>query len=91
MTVKTPDRSVGVGDPADDVSVTMEDFSWTYYDFTEVDRDAWCVYLRRGQAKYAARLRDAGFTPDDLAVTVGGWSVYKRLFNLAVGVTATRR
>lgn len=78
-TLKTPDRSVGLGDPVDDVSVTMEDFSWTYYGFTHVDRDAWCVYLRRGQAKYAAQLRDAGFMPDDLGVTVGGWTVYKRL------------
>lgn len=78
-TVKTPDRSVGLGDPADDVSVTMEDFSWTYFGFSSVERDAWCVYLRRGQVKYAARLRDAGFLPDDLAVEVNGWTVYKRL------------
>ena len=78
-TVRSPDRSVGLGNPADDVSVTMEDFAWTYFGFTDVDRDAWCVYLRRGQAKEAAKLRDAGFQPDDLAVSVGGWTVYKRL------------
>lgn len=78
-TVRSPDRSVGVGDPADDVSVTMEDFSWSYYGFSKPDRDAWCVYLRTGQVKYAARLRDAGFLPDDLAIDVGGWTVAKRL------------
>jgi hypothetical protein len=77
--VRSPDRSVGLGDPTDDVSVTMEDFSWIYYGFSRSDRDAWCVYLRPGQAKYAARLRDAGFIPDDLAVEVDGWTVAKRL------------
>jgi hypothetical protein len=78
-TVVPPDRSVGLGDPADDVSVTMENFAWTYRGFGMSDRDAWCVYLRPGQAKYAARLRDAGFKPDDLAVEVGGWTVARRL------------
>lgn len=78
-TVKSPDRSVGLGDPIDDASVAMEDFSWIYYGFSASDRDAWCVYLRAGQAKYAARLRDAGFMPDDLAVEIGGWTVAKRL------------
>ena len=78
-TVKSPDRSVGLGNPSDDVSVTMEDFSWRYYGFSPAERDAWCVYLRPGQAEYAARLRDADFMPDDLGVKVGNWPVYKRL------------
>lgn len=77
--VKPPDRSVGLGDPSDDASATMEDFAWEYHGFTRVERDAWCVYLRPGQAEYAARLRDAGFLPDDLGVVVAGWSVWRRI------------
>lgn len=77
--VKSPDRSVGLGDPAQDASVTMEDFAWTYHGFSRIERDAWCVYLRSGQAEYAARLRNAGFLPDDLGVEVAGWSVWRRI------------
>lgn len=78
-TVKAPDRSLGLGNPADDSSAAMEDFAWEYYGFSSHDRDAWCVYLRRGQAKYANELHKAGFVPEDLAVEVAGWPVYKRL------------
>lgn len=78
-TVASPDRSVGIGDPSEDASAAMEDFAWSYCGFSATERDAWCVYLRPGQVKEAARLRDAGFIPDDLAVNVSGWTVAKRL------------
>lgn len=77
--VKAPDRSVGLGNPADDASPAMEDWAWKLYGFNSFERDAWCVYLRPGQAKYANDLHRAGFVPEDLAVEVAGWTVHKRL------------
>ena len=72
-------RSVGLGNSDDDVAPAWEDASWALQDFTEAERDAWCVFLRPGQAKEAAVLRDAGFLPEDLGVDLRGWPVFKRL------------
>ena len=73
------DQSLGLGDRSEDASDAMADASWVFYGFSEVERDAWRVYLRSGQAKDAAILRAAGFAPDDLMVEVSGWTVAKRL------------
>ena len=51
LVARPPDRSVGLGDTHEDVSVTMEEFSWAYHGFSAPDRDAWrvstCVPARR--------------------------------------------
>lgn len=73
------DRSVGLGNPADDASPAMEEVAWVLYDFSATERDAWLAVLRRGQARDAARYRDAGFAPEDLLVELSGWTVAKRL------------
>jgi len=73
------DTSVGLGHPTNDASESMADASWKLHGFTQVESDAWRVFLRRGQAKLAAQLRDAGFIPEHLNVVVGGWPVAKRL------------
>lgn len=73
------DHSVGLGMRTDDVAPAWEDQSWKLLGFTDVERDAWLVYLRRGQAKLAATYRDAGLAPDDMPVDVMGWQIYKRL------------
>lgn len=57
----------------------MKDAIWTLYGFSPTDRDAWRVFLADGQAKQAARLRAAGFIPEDLAIEIQGWTVHKRL------------
>lgn len=49
------------------------------YDFSATERDAWLAVLRRGQARDAAKYRDAGFAPEDLLVELSGWTVAKRL------------
>lgn len=48
--------------------------------FSPAEHDAWIdAGLRRGQAREAAILREAGLTAADLAKDVYGWSVAKRL------------
>ena len=73
------DASVGLGSQSDDVAPSWEDASWELLGFTQPERDAWCVFLRRGQAKEAAALRNAGFLPEDLGVELLGWPVWRRL------------
>lgn len=78
-TFSPKDGSVGLGNSAYDVAPAWEDASWALHGFTGTDRDAWRVFLRPGQAKEAAALRDAGFLPEDLGVDLHGWPVFKRL------------
>jgi hypothetical protein len=54
--------------------------SWKIFDFAEAERDAWIAHgLRPGQVKDAAKYRDAGLLPGDLAQEILGWTVLKRL------------
>ena len=72
--------SLGLGDPRLDSRAPWDEQEWKLYDFTAAERDVWLAHgLRRGQAKDAAKLRDAGLLPPDLGINVYGWTVAKRL------------
>lgn len=73
------ERPTPLNHSGDLASLSMIDASWTFYGFTQAERDAWQVYLSDRQAKDAHRLREAGFQPDDLGIRVSGWTVLKRL------------
>ena len=63
-----------------DVAPAWELESWKIFDFAEAERDAWIAHgLRPGQVKDAAKYRDAGLLPGDLAQEILGWTVLKRL------------
>lgn len=74
------DASAGLGDPRSDAAPAWADQEWKLYGFTEPEADAWMAEgLRRGQAKVARDLRDAGLTPSNLGEEVFNWTVAKRL------------
>lgn len=67
-------------DRQSDVSPAWELESWKIFDFAEAERDAWIAHgLRPEQVKDAAKYRDAGLMPSDLAQDVQGWTALKRL------------
>lgn len=77
---ESSDRSLGLGHPTADTKDAWADSEWQLLGFTEVERDVWLDGgLRRGRARDAKVLRDAGFQPADLRRDVFGWSVAKRL------------
>lgn len=73
------ERPQPLGGSSDLSSLTMVDASWVLRGFTRTEKDAWTVYLSDRQAKDAVRLRDAGFSPDDLGVDLYGWTVLQRI------------
>lgn len=79
-TLETPDTSLGIGDSRSDAADAWAYEEWKYYKFSPAEHDAWIdAGLRRGQAREAATLREAGLTAADLTKDVYGWSVAKRL------------
>jgi hypothetical protein len=65
---------------AGDASPAFEFEEWKLLGLGDVERDVWIAEgLRAGQARWAADLRDAGFTPQDLGVKLHGWTVIDRL------------
>ncbi|MHA6510729.1 hypothetical protein [Tessaracoccus sp. Y1736] len=75
-----PDRSLGLDNPRLDAKAPWDEQEWKLYGFSDIERDVWIDHgLRKGQAKRAAALRNAGLTPPDLGTSLYGWTVAKRL------------
>lgn len=77
---ESKDTSAGLGDKRSDTADAWAYQEWKMYGFSAVERDVWIdAGLRRGQAKFARDLLEAGLAPSDLGIDVLGWSVAKRL------------
>ncbi len=79
-TTTTKREGVALGNPNQDVAEAWIPQAWTFYGFSDVEKEAWLdAGLRDGQVQDAIKYRDAGLTPTDLGMVVAGWSVSKRL------------
>lgn len=77
---KTKLGAAGLGNPNQDVAEAWISQAWSFYGFSDVEKDAWMdAGLRDGEVQDAITYRDAGLMPTDLGKIVGGWPVSKRL------------